>query len=517
MHNSIYKRLAAHPALGAAVVLGVALVGGLLLRVGGADFCLPMEHCHPDEHWLYKPVLKMLRTGDLNPHFFVYPTLFMYLLLAVYALTFLVGVSAGWWSSISNIKTAPFLYSGRLTAGLLGTGTLIAVYAAGKRLADQESGAVAALALAVMPLHVSNSHFITTDVPAGFFCALALWAAAGVATGGNRRNYVIAGLLVGFATAAKYNAALVAINIPLAHWINARRKGFFTSDLLWALLWVGFGFLIANPYALFDMPRFLDGVAQEIAHYKRAHIGHEGEYNRAFYMVFLAGRGFGPVLAGLGVFGVLSILRDFRRKHLLLLVFPVLYILFLGSYKVRFVRNLMPILPYLSLWIGVGAVSAFREVRRAWPALGRANPWALAIPGLALALAIPTVYSVDETLAMVRPDTRLQAKEWIEKNVPRGKTIYLQAWSVDNLTPGKYRTTRDRWQWDYYVATDRLSKKYFAMKKAVPVKYQEVVEAYQHRPLKAFIGREENRFYCTMSPTVLIFGRDPSRPRVRAP
>jgi len=56
---------------------------------------------------------------------------------------------------------------------------------------------------------------------------------------------------------------------------------------------------------------------------------------------------------------------------LLLIIFPVVYLLMLGSYKVRFVRNLMPVLPYFAIWIGFGAVQIFNQVRQNWSALGR--------------------------------------------------------------------------------------------------------------------------------------------------
>jgi hypothetical protein len=461
--------------------------------------------------------MHMLRSGDLNPHLFVYPTLFMYVLLAVYCFTFFRGVSGGLWAAPAQIQPPLFILGGRITAAGFGAGTLLAVHAAGKRLLDAPSAALAALALAVMPLHVADSHFVATDVPAGFFSAALLCAAAALADEGGKRQYMLVGLLAGLAAATKYNAGLVVINLPLAHWLNARRERFFDANLARGLLWVVVGFLIACPYALLDLPNFLDGVATEIAHYSRAHVGHEGRHNLVFYFLFLAGRGFGPVLTGLGIYGLCHLLRHFRRRDLLLLVFPAAYMLLLASYKVRFVRNLMPVLPYFALWVGLGASRAFREARDAWPALARVSAWKLALPLLALSLIWPLAISLDETRALAAPDTRLTARDWVQRHVPAGSTIYLQAWSVDALPPKKYRLSSDRFSWDYYVATDRLTRKYFDMAAVNPEKYKEVKEAFQHRPVAFFPGRSENPFYCTASPSVAIFARDPARPAVRAP
>jgi len=502
---------------GALALLLLAIASGMALRVLGVGFCYPMLHCHPDEHYLVRPAMHMLRTGDLNPHLFVYPTLYIYILLGVFCLTFLYGISAGLWNDVggSMARPAPFHIAGRLATAALGTASIGAVYIAGKRLLDRQSAAVAALVLALMPLHVAASHFVTTDVCAAFFCVAALCSAAAVANEGSRRAYLFAGLLCGFAIAAKYNAFLVAVNVPLAHWINPRRERFFDRNLWRGLAWIPLGFLIACPYALLDLPRFLDGVANEISHYHHGHIGHQGELNRLFYFLFLAGRGFGPVLTALGIFGLVTMFRRFRRSHLLLLAFPLLYMLFVGAYKVRFVRNLMPVLPYLALWIGFGAVEALRQVREAWPRLARIRPWKLALVGLLLALAQPASTAVMETARLSGTDTRVQAREWIERHLPRGTALLLQSWSVDSLTAGKYRLSRDSFAWDYYVGTDRLTRKYFNMQTWKLIKYREVKEAFHHRPVAVFEGCSENPFYYTANPTVFVFERDRSRSGVR--
>jgi len=125
----VQKLISRFPVIsGVTLIVVVAMVVALILRLAGADFCLPMEHCHPDEHWLVTPTIKMMRTADFNPHYFVYPTLYMYVLLLVFCLTFVVGTSAGLWGGIGGIKTAPFLLAGRLTTGLLGTATVWGVY-----------------------------------------------------------------------------------------------------------------------------------------------------------------------------------------------------------------------------------------------------------------------------------------------------------------------------------------------------------------------------------------------------
>ena len=61
--------------------LVVLLGGGLLLRVWGLDYGLPLSSARPDEEVLIQKILGF-DAGDPNPHWFVYPTLSLYLLYA---------------------------------------------------------------------------------------------------------------------------------------------------------------------------------------------------------------------------------------------------------------------------------------------------------------------------------------------------------------------------------------------------------------------------------------------------
>src|SRR5579859_2537464 len=59
------------------VILAAILIIGGWFRVWALTFGLPHDFTRPDEEVIVGPALKMLQ-GDLNPHFFIYPTLFIY-------------------------------------------------------------------------------------------------------------------------------------------------------------------------------------------------------------------------------------------------------------------------------------------------------------------------------------------------------------------------------------------------------------------------------------------------------
>src|SRR5881392_2931531 len=65
-----------------------------VLRFWGIQFGLPHDFARPDEEKLVGPALQILQ-GDPNPHFFLYPTLFIYTMSAADAIVFGVERLAG--------------------------------------------------------------------------------------------------------------------------------------------------------------------------------------------------------------------------------------------------------------------------------------------------------------------------------------------------------------------------------------------------------------------------------------
>ena len=70
--------------------LGLILAVGLALRLWGLSFGLPNVHCRPDESTLVNKALS-IAAGELNPHFFNYPSLHLYSLALLYGIFFAFG------------------------------------------------------------------------------------------------------------------------------------------------------------------------------------------------------------------------------------------------------------------------------------------------------------------------------------------------------------------------------------------------------------------------------------------
>ncbi|MDA1305977.1 MAG: phospholipid carrier-dependent glycosyltransferase, partial [Acidobacteria bacterium] len=117
-----------------------------------------------DEPEIMERAVRMMNTGDLHPHFFDYPGLYIYLQFLVACVRFVVGSIGGLWSNLNQAPPAEFYLWARAVTAAFGTATILLVYLAGRRISPL-TGLLAAALFAVQSLHVRESHFVLTDVP----------------------------------------------------------------------------------------------------------------------------------------------------------------------------------------------------------------------------------------------------------------------------------------------------------------------------------------------------------------
>ena len=236
------------------------------MRLAGLRFGLPHGLARPDEERITSAALGMLQ-GDLNPHFFLYPSLFIYLTAAGYALQFVVERAIGSGSTLSHFVAAatadPTLVHlvPRGLAAAAGVATIVALYAAGRELFSTRAALASSAFLAVAFLHVRDSHFGVTDVPVTLVAVCAFWAAARCFTLGPSLLRVSGtGLLCGLAASTKYTAALVALPAVVAIVDASQRSHRGYVATLRACVVLGAclvaGFLLGTPFALLDRPAF---------------------------------------------------------------------------------------------------------------------------------------------------------------------------------------------------------------------------------------------------------------------
>lgn len=395
-----------------ATVAVIALALGLRLaaiRWGLPDWNHFFSY-HPDEFETAGRAIRILNTGDWNPEFFHYGSLFLYL----------TTILAWPFHALGLVTTVTGTHVvARVVAAMLGAATVLVVERTGRRLVGPRFAVLAALFLAVAPGHVLHSGFATVDVPATFFVALATHLALRARSTTARRDFLLAGAAAGLAAGTKYAAGLVLLAPLAAAWLlagSAVRERVVRMAVVAAA--AAAAFFVAVPYALVTPDRFRHDVLYELVEHPRE--GHLDIFTRtgdgwSYHLFGNLPYVFGVPLLLLAALGVARLARRRRPEDLVLLAFALPYFAGLGLSSVRFLRYTLPLAPALAL----AAASAIQALATT-PRTRR-----LAAPFAGLGLAVAASLTGLQLVAMTRPDPRTRAAEWVAAHVPSGRTIGL--------------------------------------------------------------------------------------------
>jgi hypothetical protein len=402
----------------AAVVVGGGLM--LALRLAGLWWGLPnSQHYfsyHPDEIFLLLPSFGFAQ-GDWNPHFFNYGTLYSYL-VGIPAIV--LGIVPG--SVPFPQGLAPLYLTGRIVTALLGAGSVPLLYLALRG----ESRALAwgsAFLLAICPLHVMVSHYATVDVPATFFLVAAFLFALRGAERPSLGSAIVAGLFVGLAAATKYNAGLFLIPALLAPAIagRARRESRVesresrvpTAGLAW---WLGLpagavaAFLVCNPWV--GTAEFRRGLLFELRHAQAggtfAFVGTGSGWS--YHLLRGLPVGLGYPLLGAVMAGLMLAFRSKSAAVRLSLVWCLCYFAAIGFGKERFIRYLVPMMPFACV-LAAGSIAG-REGALTGKTVRVLRPAVAAV-----ILALTALYLVGPLFALVCPSD-VRDRVWDSSDSP---------------------------------------------------------------------------------------------------
>ncbi len=421
------------------MVLAAILAVGAALRFWALGHGIPFAVA-ADEPQIMERVVGMMKTGDLNPHFFDYPGLYLHVQLAVASIRFLAGASSGMWTSLAAVQAADFYLWARAISALVGTATIWLVYRAGLRWGVPHALLAAGL-MAVLPQHVRESHYVLTDVPLTFFTTLTLLLALRAHERPTLRAFAWAGAAAGLAAASKY-PGLVALTLPLvaaaaAHGAGPLRLRFALTT---AACCVG-AFLVAAPYTWLDLPGFLDGFAGLASSYPPAGVWPSWRLYIIHLRLALGWPGLVLLFVGLAIALAGGIRGPGRAGWWCLLVFGGTYFLLIASKTLVFGRYLLPVYPVVSLLAATAVVSTVDLLRRR----GAHRRWQQALAaGLAAAILLPpAVVSARFDRRIGMRSTQSLAYAWFIERVPLGSRIVMEGQALW-LPANRYHVTHVR-------------------------------------------------------------------------
>lgn len=305
---------------------------------------------------------------------------------------------------------------------------VFAVYAIVRRSSGRRAAGAAALLVATAAGFVLQAHFLTTDIPVTFWMLLAFLFAQSLHRTGRLRDYVLAGLLTGVATAAKYNGLAVGIAIPVFHALANRAVPFhrmaFDRRLALSMLMVVGGFIAANPYSVITYSNF---VSDFVYNYVTTPVYGGNDPGETSYFQFLKRSveilGW-PLFAATLMGAAASVVRLRRQPSaelattLAAAAVFALYFWKFGGFPRLEARFVVSAIPFLL----IAAAPGF-----GW--LGQARP-RLALVTLALIVAY-NVYASVWVGYRFAADPRMASFDWAAQNMPAGATIEATGYTPD--------------------------------------------------------------------------------------
>jgi 4-amino-4-deoxy-L-arabinose transferase-like glycosyltransferase len=349
---------------GPKVALAAILAAAAALRVVGVDYGHPFALFSPDEQSIVPRAWHMVHGGGLDPHWFDYPSLLMYLIAPFQA-----------W------EAHPSYLAARLVVIVLALGAVAASWWLGSRAFGGPAGPIAAATVAVATTHVTYSHMAVTDVPLTFGVAasLALLVSGRIELGG-----LVAGLAMSF----KYPGIFLLVPLVVAGYRQPRR-------LAVGLVAAAAAFCATSPFFVVHFGSAL-GDAYHVQNLARqGWLGFEHDHVAPIAFLDRLWEGLGPALL-VCCLGLVVALARRGRADLILGSFVLVYFLDLCTLGAHFDRYVLPLLPPL------GALA------------GRVRSLA---PVTLLLLVVPLTWAVRDDRRLTRTDTRVVARAWVERHV----------------------------------------------------------------------------------------------------
>lgn len=421
-------------------------------------------HCcmHPDERAIvmYTLPLHLPTTlqeflspqSPLNPHFFAYGNFPLYLLKGASILVGYIDASYMQYDKLDLV--------GRFISTLADSGTVILLYAIGKKLFNNSIGLIAAFLYAIAVFPIQASHFYTVDILLTFFISFTLYRLLCFYENSSFKNSLLVGLGFGLSLVTKISslpllAAIVAsigIDFFLVFLKNPRHSVWISyiqsnikllvRNIIVITSTTLITFIILQPYALIDYESFLKQTIEQsrmtkdafVFPYTLQYVGIT-PYVYELKNVFLWG--LGPVSALLSFCGIVYIVSTLYKKRIqrnvgaevLLLIFFFVYFGVVGSFAVGWMRYMLPLYPLFCLFAAVfisAIVIPFLSSFLYITGIKKTNTrYSIS---LILLLLFSSLWTVSFMHIYTQENTRIQASKWITTTIAPGKKLAIEHW-----------------------------------------------------------------------------------------
>ena len=409
---------------------------GLLLRIYGINWD-EGYHFHPDERMLMIVAERIRFFTQLDPDFFNYGSLPLYILKGISQLT----------DTIFKAHVATYdgmLYVGRSLSVIADLLVVVMIYRISRLLFDNKHAAVfSSLLYALAFFPIQNSHFFVVDVFLNLFITVLVYLLLLYLQNPKKLFVILVGIVFAAALTTKVTSIIflpiIVLVLSLPYLKNFQISKIIIHIFIFSLFSFVFSFLFM-PYAFLRYERFIQDIKLQIAMNQDPYIfpytlQYVGTIPYIYYLKNIAIWGAGPFIFVLFLLGIYeqiinvelkTLPKNFlkseisNQKSIILILFYVWYIwyfLFIGRSAVKFMRYMLMMYPFFALVAGYGLYIALKNLK--------STPRAVLITVIFSCISLWTLAFVN--IYVSRP-TRILASEWINDNVPAGSTIAVEHW-----------------------------------------------------------------------------------------
>ncbi len=407
-------------------ILALAMLGGIP-RFTGLSQGLP-DAIHPDE----KPIIHRalyFSSGDLNPHFFLYPS------LSMYATSVNLGAYVAWLrgtGSIHSIHEAKKLFvehperfytAARVGNAIWGVLIVLVLFFAGRHFIGDIPAFAAAVLAALNPPLIQEAHIVKPECLLTLLGLVSFFAALRALEIKSSRWLAASAFLGGLAVSTKYNGVpflIPAFTVGWSQAVNSERllrRLALTGLLLGAL--AAAGFFLGTPYALLDYHTFLRQFADQIGFTAGLRdVPHPSRWHNVWSIPTQLAGSYTASLSLLILFFI-SLRNQNQFQRLAVLTVAVVYAMVLPM-GIATSYYADPVLPLFFFAIGTAVFKENNYVLRM-------------IVGLLLAcgIACSAVNSLHLASKYRMPETRELARQWVETHVENEAKVLVDAGAPD--------------------------------------------------------------------------------------
>lgn len=420
---------------------------------------------HPDERNIDAAVSRINLFDSLDPEFFAYGGLPVYLYRATAQPISIFLEDESWihdWGKINQI--------GRFYSALFSTVSLFIIFLLSKKLFGERTAFIALALSTFTPSFIQTAHFGVTESLITLIGVSICLATLKTLELPKYRQFIKIGLLLGIAVAAKTSALSFFIMPATLTTTSLLKKPILSKQSFSAIkktvvlaIVALVVFTLLSPYTFLNWEKFSESMRYESGvvfgtlqvPYTLQFQGTTSYIYQIKNMLFQAGP---SVIFSLIAMVVLlgKTIKEKNRFLIIFLSFPIVYFVYVGSWYTKFIRYMVPVLPFFI----ISAAYLFNLIYTKQKLIGIFTIIVTVTFSIFWGLAFFSIYQ--------RPQTRIVASSWVYQYIPRGSKILTEHWddglpvNIENLS--SKRSDYDIEQLTIYEPDNQEKINYYAEK-----------------------------------------------------